>query len=88
MQDGRELVSYDVVGPVCETGDTFARQRQLHELHAGDLVIIEGAGAYGSVMASSYNTRPLVPEVLVDKDSFRVIRARPDYDSIIALDTP
>jgi len=79
---------YDIVGPVCETGDTFARKRQLAEQKAGDLVIIEGAGAYGSVMASTYNTRPLVPEVLVDGDEFRVIRRRPDYDSMIALDLP
>jgi diaminopimelate decarboxylase len=81
-------VLYDVVGPVCETGDTFARRRKLAVQDAGDLVIIEGAGAYGSVMASTYNTRPLIPEVLVDGDEFRVIRKRPDYDSIIALDIP
>lgn len=79
---------YDVVGPVCETGDTFARKRKLPAKEAGDLVIIEGAGAYGSVMASTYNTRPLVPEVLVDGDAYRVIRKRPDYDSMIALDIP
>ncbi len=81
-------VLYDIVGPVCETGDTFARKRQLPEQDSGDLVIIEGAGAYGSVMASTYNTRPLVPEVMVDGDEFRVIRQRPDYDSMIALDIP
>ena len=79
---------YDIVGPVCETGDTFARRRKLAQQKPGDLVIIEGAGAYGSVMASTYNTRPLVPEVLVDGDEFRVIRQRPDYDSMIALDIP
>ncbi len=79
---------YDVVGPVCETGDTFARKRKLPAQEAGDLIIIEGTGAYGSVMASTYNTRPLVPEVLVDGDEFRVIRRRPDYDSMIALDIP
>lgn len=79
---------YDIVGPVCETADTFARKRKLPRQEAGDLVIIEGAGAYGSVMASTYNTRPLIPEVLVDGDAFRVIRRRPDYDSLIALDIP
>jgi len=79
-------VVYDIVGPVCETGDTFARQRHLPEQQSGDLIIIEDAGAYGSVMASSYNTRPLVPEVLVDGDEFRIIRQRPDYDSMIGLD--
>ena len=81
-------VVYDVVGPVCETGDTFARERRLNRQQAGDLVIIEGAGAYGSVMASGYNTRPLVPEVMVSNDEFRVVRARPDYDSIIGMDQP
>ncbi len=78
--------TYDIVGPVCETGDTFARQRSLPEQSSGDLVIIEGAGAYGSVMASSYNTRPLVPEVLVDGDKFQLIRKRPSIDSMIELD--
>ena len=87
-QSSDDEVVYDVVGPVCETGDTFARERRLNRQHAGDLVIIEGAGAYGSVMASGYNTRPLVPEVMVSNDEFRVVRARPDYDSIIGMDQP
>ena len=78
----------DVVGPVCETGDTFARRRRFPLPDPGDLVVIEGSGAYGSVMASSYNTRPLIPEILVSGDEFRVIRERPDYDSMIALDVP
>lgn len=81
-------VSYDIVGPVCETGDTFARQRRLPAQTAGDLIVIEGTGAYGSVMASTYNTRPMVPEVLVDGDEFRIIRRRPDYDELIGLDLP
>ncbi|MGB5165970.1 MAG: diaminopimelate decarboxylase [Woeseiaceae bacterium] len=78
----------DIVGPVCETGDTFARRRKLRLPEPGNLVVIEGSGAYGSVMASSYNTRPLIPEILVSGDEFRVIRERPDYDSMIALDVP
>ena len=86
--DGAAEVLYDVVGPVCETADTFARKRALPARKPGDLVVIEGAGAYGSVMASMYNTRPLVPEVLVDGSDFRIIRACPDYDSIIAMDLP
>ena len=86
--DAGSTVFYDIVGPVCETGDTFARKRQLPTLEPGDLVIIEDTGAYGSVMASTYNTRPLVPEVMVAGDQFRVIRQRPDYDSIISLDIP
>jgi diaminopimelate decarboxylase len=78
---------YDVVGPVCETGDTFARARELPALQSGDLVIIEGAGAYGAVMASSYNTRSLIPEILIDGDRYGVIRQRLDAASIIGLDT-
>jgi diaminopimelate decarboxylase len=85
-ENGHEEVLYDIVGPVCETGDTFARRRSLPAQDPGDLIVIEGAGAYGSVMASSYNTRPLAPEVLVEGSEFRVIRKRPDYDSIIGLD--
>ena len=79
---------YHVVGPICETGDTFSRDRVLPPLQAGDLVAIKNAGAYGAVMASSYNTRPLVPEVMVDGDRMTVIRPRPDYDDIIGADTP
>ena len=86
--NANEQVLYDIVGPVCETSDTFARERRLAAQQAGDLILIEGAGAYGSVMASGYNTRPLVPEVLVEDNEFRIIRARPDYDSIIGLDIP
>jgi len=77
-------VAHDIVGPVCETGDTFARGRMLAPLQAGDLVIFSGAGAYGAVMASEYNTRPLVPEVLVDGDRWAVVRARPTYDEMLA----
>ncbi len=78
---------YDVVGPVCETGDTFAKARPLAPLHEGDLVAFRSAGAYGAVMASEYNTRPLIPEVLVQDDHFAVIRARPTYDEILNRDT-
>ncbi len=77
-------VRYDIVGPVCETGDTFARARDLPPLEAGDLVVFTGAGAYGAVMASEYNTRPLVPEVLVDGDRWAVVRPRPTYAEILA----
>lgn len=77
-------VDYDIVGPVCETGDTFARGRALAPVEAGDLVVFTGAGAYGAVMASEYNSRPLVPEVLVDGDRWAVVRPRPDYDAMLA----
>lgn len=78
---------YDVVGPICETSDTFARQWPLPPLVPGDLIAFRSAGAYGAVMASEYNSRPLVPEVLVQGDHFAVIRKRPDFDEILARDT-
>lgn len=81
-----EEVHYDVVGPVCETGDYLARDRALPPLAAGDLIAIMSAGAYGAVQASGYNTRPLVPEVLVRGDEWAVIRERPGYDEILAQD--
>jgi diaminopimelate decarboxylase len=79
---GSEL--YDVVGPVCETGDTFARDRELPPFSAGDLVAFMSAGAYGAVMSSEYNTRPLAAEVLVRGDRFAVVRQRPTYDEMLA----
>lgn len=83
---GAALSPADVVGPVCETTDTFTRDRMLPPLEEGDLVAFMTAGAYGAVMSSTYNTRPLVPEVLVDGDRFAVIRARPSLDELLALD--
>ncbi|MCA0929913.1 diaminopimelate decarboxylase [Ruegeria profundi] len=84
---GVEQQPYDIVGPVCETGDTFAKQRDMPPLEPGDLVAFRSAGAYGAVMASEYNTRPLIPEVLVHGDQFAVIRERPSFDEIINRDT-
>jgi diaminopimelate decarboxylase len=81
------MARFDVVGPVCETGDTFARGRDLPLPAAGDLMAFRSAGAYGAVMASEYNSRPLVPEVLVSGDHFAVIRPRPTFDEMIARDT-
>ncbi|HML11249.1 MAG TPA: diaminopimelate decarboxylase [Stellaceae bacterium] len=80
------LLPADVVGPVCETTDTFTRDRILPRLDEGELVAFMTAGAYGAVMSSTYNTRPLVPEVLVDGDRFAIIRARPSHDELLALD--
>ena len=80
------FVCYDVVGPVCETGDTFATQRSLMKMESGELLAFMSAGAYGSVMASEYNTRPLIPEVLVKGDNFSIIRARPLVEDIIQRD--
>ncbi|QBX36383.1 diaminopimelate decarboxylase [Brevundimonas sp. S30B] len=79
-----EAAPHDIVGPVCETGDTFARDRDLPPFQAGDLAVFMSAGAYGAVMASEYNTRPLVPEVLVDGERWAVVRPRPSYDAILA----
>ena len=84
---GIEHTPYDIVGPVCESGDTFAKQRSMPPLESGDLIAFRSAGAYGAVMSSEYNTRPLIPEVLVNCDQFAVIRERPGFDEIINRDT-
>lgn len=83
---GDEQRPVDVVGPVCESGDTFAKARAMPPLGAGELVAFRSAGAYGAVMSSEYNTRPLIPEVLVKEDQYAVIRPRPDFDEIINRD--
>ena len=79
-----EARPYDVVGPVCETGDTFTRDRALPPFEAGDLVAFMSAGAYGASMASEYNSRLLVPEVMVKGDQFAIVRPRPTYDEMLA----
>ncbi|MFT6451155.1 MAG: diaminopimelate decarboxylase [Halocynthiibacter sp.] len=84
---GAEQTKFDIVGPVCETGDTFAKQRDMPTLTEGDIVAFRSAGAYGAVMASEYNSRPLIPEVLVHGDQFAVIRPRPSYEEMINRDT-
>lgn len=73
---------YDLVGPICESTDVFARDRLLPPMQAGDLVAFMGAGAYGAVLAGEYNSRPLVPEVLVDGDRWAEVRVRPTYDEM------
>ncbi|PAU98662.1 diaminopimelate decarboxylase [Paracoccus salipaludis] len=83
---GTEPAPVDVVGPVCETGDTFARGVPLPRMDDGELVAFRSAGAYGAVMASEYNSRPLVPEVLVAGDRFDVIRPRPTIEEMLARD--
>ncbi len=75
--------SYDVVGPVCETGDRFAIARALNPIQSGDLVSFMTAGAYGAVLSSQYNSRPLVPEVLVDGARWAIIRRRPNFDDMV-----
>jgi len=86
-RDGEPL-AYDVVGPVCETGDTFTRDRSLQPLEPGDLVAFMTAGAYGSTMASEYNSRLLVPEVLVKGGEFALVRPRPTYEDMLAREAP
>ena len=81
---GANVAAYDVVGPICETGDTFSRDRELPPLETGDLIAFMTAGAYGAAMSSEYNTRPLVPEVLVRGDQYAVVRPRPTYEEILA----
>ena len=83
---GAPEAAVDVVGPVCETGDFFAHARPLPPVAAGDLIAIMSAGAYGAVQSSTYNSRLLVPEVLVKGDAFSVVRPRPSYDDLIGLD--
>jgi diaminopimelate decarboxylase len=82
-----EKAPIDVVGPICETGDLFARQRLLPPIPADALVAFATAGAYGAVMASTYNGRPLIPEVLVDGDRFAVVRRRPTLEEMTALES-
>jgi len=82
-----EARTYDVVGPVCESGDTFTRDRVLPPLEAGDLVAFMTAGAYGAAMSSEYNSRLLVPEVLVKGDQFAVVRPRPTYEDMLSRET-
>lgn len=79
--------TYDVVGPICESGDTFTKRRELPELSAGDLIVLHSAGAYGASQSSQYNTRPLVPEVLVSGDKFTVVRERPKLEDILRTET-
>jgi diaminopimelate decarboxylase len=85
LVDGsRPLQTCDVVGPVCETGDTFARGRELPQCEAGDLVMIRTTGAYGASMASTYNSRPLAAEVLLDRGRYAVVRRRQTLEEMVA----
>jgi diaminopimelate decarboxylase len=84
MQAQRPLQSYDVVGPVCETSDTFARGRELPRCAPGDLLMIKATGAYGASMASTFNSRPLAAEVLLDHGRYAVVRRRQTLDEMVA----
>jgi diaminopimelate decarboxylase len=78
----------DVVGPICESGDTFAKDRILDQVQAGDLVIFRTAGAYGATMASTYNSRPLTPEVIVDGDRWALVRERREVEDLLPETLP
>jgi diaminopimelate decarboxylase len=80
----RPVVATDVVGPICETGDFFARDRELPAMDQGELLWVGAAGAYGAAMSSNYNTRPRAPEVLVSGSSYSVIRTRETYEQLVA----
>ncbi|GAB6051860.1 diaminopimelate decarboxylase [Magnetospira thiophila] len=84
--DGETLL-VDVVGPICETGDTFGKQRALPAMAAGDLLVLRTAGAYGAVMSNTYNTRPGIPEVLVSGDQWKVVRRRLEVADLLALES-
>jgi diaminopimelate decarboxylase len=80
------LIDVDIVGPICETGDTFGTKRPMPALKAGDLLAVRTAGAYGAVMSGTYNTRPLVPEILIRGDDFTVVRRRLSVDDMLAME--
>lgn len=84
--DSQDRIMADIVGPVCETGDFLAQNRDMPRVVAGDLVAVYSAGAYGAVQASTYNSRLLIPEVLVNADRFAVVRPRTTYEDLLSLD--
>ena len=86
--ESRPRQVYDIVGPVCETGDTFAVDRELAQCEAGDLLLIRTTGAYGASMASTYNSRPLAAEVWVDRGRYAVVRQRQTLDELLAGERP
>ncbi len=86
VQEGKPMQKADIVGPVCETSDVFTKQADIPDLKPDDLVAIRSAGAYGAVMSGTYNTRLLIPEVLVEGDKFAVIRPRQTYEELLGLD--
>jgi len=86
IERGGARIVADVAGPVCESGDFFALDREMEEPQPGDLLAIMTAGAYGAVQAGTYNTRALVPEVLVSGSQWALVRPRVEVDQLIALD--
>jgi len=85
-QQKEQNKKYDFVGPVCETTDVFEKDKKFQELKSNDLIAFRSCGAYGAVMANEYNTRPLIPEVLVEGKKFKIIRRRPSYEEMLYLE--
>jgi len=85
-RDGSEA-PVDIVGPICESTDAYARDRSFPPVEVGDLVVVSDVGAYGAVMGHTYLRRPLPPEVLIDGDQWRIIRRRQTLDELLALET-
>lgn len=85
-ESNRARKTYDVVGPCCESGDTFTKDREIAELQQGELCVIREAGAYGTSMASNYNSRPMAAEVMIKDGNYSIIRARQTYEDIIGRD--
>ena len=83
LQRKEEWIEADVVGPVCETGDFFARDRQIPELSNGEYLALMNAGAYGFVASSNYNSRPRVAEILVEEDQFQIVRQRENLEDLV-----
>ena len=83
---GAVVAPIDIVGPVCESGDTFAKQRRMPSVADGEMIAFRSAGAYGAVMSSEYNSRPMIPEVLVDGNQFAIVRPRPTLDEMLSRD--
>ncbi len=86
-QETENTTIYTFAGPICESSDILARKIALPNLQEGDLIAIMSTGAYGSVMSSEYNTRPLIPEILVNGEQWAITRKRPDYESMLALES-
>jgi diaminopimelate decarboxylase len=83
VQNNGETIVADVVGPICESGDFFAKDREIARPARGDLLAVMSVGAYGFTMASNYNSHPKPPEILVDRDKYYVIRARENFEDLI-----
>ena len=88
IEDNNEknIESYDVVGPICETGDFFIKNFKTSQLSEGDLLAITNVGAYGSVLSSNYNSRPSIAEIIIKEDNYSIIKKRQDIDEMINQD--